>query len=549
MKKSLKIYLLSFIVGILFLIVLYSLIMNKVKNPEVQNLPYYTFRTLLRITVTLLISLAFGLSFGILVSMSKKASMIITPTFNIMQSIPILGYFPAVLILFISFFPGRVIGLELASIFLLFTSMVWSIFFGVVGAIKSIPINIIDAAKAFNIKGLRFVTNVIIPAIIPALISGSILAWCDGWFFMIAAEYITYAGKIYSLPGLGSFLAKSVYVYSDTNLAIIILVLITAIVMFINHFTWHRLMDKVSSTGYMPLFKLGMFSLKEEKKLTKRRFQLHFKFRHKILPESKHKDYSLRQIIISVSIVALIFLIAIYTINKGILNLKTIKESILVPETFNLPVYTFFTLSRLTIAYLISLCLAILMGVLAAEHKKFATIFYPLYDIGQAVPILALFPILFVYLSQIFGGRMGLEITAIIMLVLDMIWYMFLNVVAAVKSIPEETREVSKIFGFKGMNRIRHIILPAILPALITGSLLSWGTGWNTIIFAEYMPHGKEPLSIPGLGSFLSKEGYEKGNTILLVFILFIISTIIILMEKFIWDKLLSKTKKYEIEA
>jgi NitT/TauT family transport system permease protein len=427
--------------------------------------------------------------------------------------------------------------------------MVWSIFFGVVGAIKSIPINIIDAAKAFNIKGLRFVTNVIIPAIIPALISGSILAWCDGWFFMIAAEYITYAGKIYSLPGLGSFLAKSVYVYSDTNLAIIILVLITAIVMFINHFTWHRLMDKVSSTGYMPLFKLGMFSLKEEKKLTKRRFQLHFKFRHKILPESKHKDYSLRQIIISVSIVALIFLIAIYTINKGILNLKTIKESILVPETFNLPVYTFFTLSRLTIAYLISLCLAILMGVLAAEHKKFATIFYPLYDIGQAVPILALFPILFVYLSQIFGGRMGLEITAIIMLVLDMIWYMFLNVVAAVKSIPEETREVSKIFGFKGMNRIRHIILPAILPALITGSLLSWGTGWNTIIFAEYMPHGKEPLSIPGLGSFLSKEGYEKGNTILLVFILFIISTIIILMEKFIWDKLLSKTKKYEIEA
>jgi NitT/TauT family transport system permease protein len=189
------------------------------------------------------------------------------------------------------------------------------------------------------------------------------------------------------------------------------------------------------------------------------------------------------------------------------------------------------------------------MGVLAAEHKKFATIFYPLYDIGQAVPILALFPILFIYFSQVFGGRLGLEITAIIMLVLDMIWYMFLNVVTAVKSIPEETREVSKIFGFKGINRIRNIILPAILPAIITGSILSWGTGWNTIIFSEYMPYGKEVLSIPGLGSFLSKEGYEKGNTILLVLILFIISTIIILMEKFIWDKLLSKTKKYEIEA
>lgn len=153
MKKSLKSYLSSFIIGLLFLIALYSVIMSKVKNPEINNLPYYTFRTLLRITVTLVISLVFGLSFGILVSMSKKASMIITPTFNIMQSIPILGYFPAVIILFISLFPGRQFGIELASIFLLFTSMVWAIFFGVVGAIKSIPLNIIDAAKAFNIKG------------------------------------------------------------------------------------------------------------------------------------------------------------------------------------------------------------------------------------------------------------------------------------------------------------------------------------------------------------------------------------------------------------
>jgi NitT/TauT family transport system permease protein len=549
MKKSLRIHIMFFILGILFLIVLYAIIMSSVKNPEIQNLPYYTFRTLLRITVTLAISLVFGLSFGILVSMSKKASMIITPTFNIMQSIPILGYFPAVIILLISLFPGRQVGLELASIFLLFTSMVWAIFFGVVGAVKSIPLNIIDAAKAFNIKGLRFITNVIIPAIIPAIIAGSILAWCDGWFFMIAAEYITYGGQNYPLPGLGYFLAKSAYVYKDTNLAIAILVLITAIVIFINHFTWHRLMEKVSSTGYMPMFRLGLFNLKHEKKIVRKNIRFHFKFRHKILLASKHRGYSLKQKIIAGFIVFLIFLIAIYTINKGILNLKVIEESIFIPEIYNIPTYTFFTLSRLTIAYLISLAFAISMGVLAAEHKKFAMIFYPIYDIGQAIPILALFPILFIYLSQIFGGKLGLEITAITMLVFDMIWYMFLNVVSAVKSIPEETREVSKIFGFKGINRIRHIIIPAILPALITGSLLSWGTGWNTVIFAEYMPYGKEPLSVSGLGSLLSKEGYEEGNTIMLVFILFIISTIIILMEKFIWDKLLSTTKKYEIEA
>jgi len=311
--------------------------------------------------------------------------------------------------------------------------------------------------------------------------------------------------------------------------------------------TWHRLTEKVS--GYAPLIKMGFFGIPVSKKFKKKRFSLQFKFRHNIFPKSIMKVYSIYQRIISFIIVIAIFILVIFFIMREIPTIEVIKKSLFVPEIVNLPMYILFTLSRLTIAYIIALVIAIFMGILAAEKKKFAMIFYPLYDIGQAVPILALFPILFIYFSQTLGGRLGLEVTAITMLVLDMIWYMFLNITIAVKNIPEETREVSKIYGFKGMERIRHIILPAILPAIVTGSILAWGTGWNTVIFSEYMSSGKVVLSIPGLGSFLGKEGYEEGNTILLIFILFIISSIVILMEKFVWRKLLKKTEKYELEA
>ena len=546
MRKRTKIYFISFIAGIVILIFLYASIMTFIKNPEIVNLPYYTFRSLLRITIAYIFSLIFGLSFGILASTNKKFSAIITPTFDILQSIPILGYFPAAIMIIIAVIPGT-IGLELASIFLLFTSMVWSIFFGVVGAAKCIPVNILDAAKSFGIKGFQFVRHVMIPAIMPAIISGSFLAWCDGWFFMIAAEYITYSGQVHSLPGLGSFLAKSAYLYNDSTLAITILILVTFLVIFINYLTWHRLTEKAS--GYIPLIKLGFFTVPSYKKHKKKHFSLQFKFRHKIFPKFKMKVYSIHQRIISFVIVIVIFFFVIFSIMRKIPTVEIIKKSLFVPEIVNLPIYTFFTLSRLTIAYFIALAIAILMGILAAENKKFAMIFYPLYDIGQAVPILALFPILFIYFSQIFGGRLGLEITAITMLVLDMIWYMFLNITVAVKNIPDEIREVSKIYSFKGMKRISHIVLPAILPAIVTGSILAWGAGWNTVIFSEYMTSGKEVLSIPGLGSFLDKEGYEEGNTILLIFILFIISSIVIIMEKFVWRKLLVKTEKYETEV
>jgi NitT/TauT family transport system permease protein len=222
-------------------------------------------------------------------------------------------------------------------------------------------------------------------------------------------------------------------------------------------------------------------------------------------------------------------------------------------ELVYLPVLIAFTMGRLTVAYGISLVVAIGIGVLAAEHKRIAAVFYPLYDIGQGVPILALFPVLFLGLNQIIGiPRFALELTCITMLVLDMMWYIFLNIVSAMKNIPTEIREVGQLFGFKGLKRITHIVIPSILPSIVTGSILSWGTGWNTIIFAEYMPSTDPaipPLSVPGLGSLLDKAGYEYGNTILLVFLLAIVAIIVLSMEVFVWRRLLRKFEKYHVEA
>jgi NitT/TauT family transport system permease protein len=532
------------VLAFLLISLTFAFIMFYFKNPEIQNLPYYTFRTLLRITLTYFISLAFGLVFGILAGTNKTASKILVPIFDIAQSVPILGYFPAAVLFLIALFHGSEIGLELAAIFLLFTSMEWAIFFGVVGAIKNIPSNVVEAAKVFGLKGFAYIKHVIIPAIIPALIVASTLAWGDGWFFMIASEYISYGGKTYALPGLGSYLAKAAYEYGDLNLALALLALITFIVIVINHFTWHKLTEKASVLGYKPIFKFP-----SPEKIVSKRMHFHlskFYFRHNLLPSIRIEKYTRVQKLITLALIVVLISSFLFFFYQTIPSLETIKQAILIPEIYKLPIYILLTLVRLTLAFLISLAIALVMGFLAAENKIFARIFFPIYDIGQSVPILALFPIVFVYLSKFFGGYFGLELTAIIVLVADMIWYMFLNIVGALKSMPKETMEVAKLFGLKGIKKIKHIVLPSIIPAIVTGSILSWATGWNTIIFAEYMPYEKEVLSLPGLGSFLDRVAYEQGNTILLIFLLLIISSIVIFMEKFIWKKLIEKCEKYE---
>ena len=550
----------AFVAGLFAIVVAYWLVMSFVQNPEISSLPYYTLRTLLRITITLGISVAWGVSFGILASTNKTASIILVPFIDLLQSIPILGYFPGVILFFISLFQGNEIGIELSAMLLLFTSMAWAIFFGVVGAIKGIPANINDSAQSFGLTGLKHIRHVILPAVAPALISGATLAWGDGWFFMIVAEYVVYLGRVYSVPGLGSYLAKAAYVYNDLNLSVILLVLITAIVFYINFLTWHRLMERASAGTYKPAVKIGLSGVGKLGTVGPRWLHLGDRIHRPkslILASKWLKKYTrLEKAIALILTLVAVFAIVYFAVGQ-IPSVEVFQQAFADPEFANLPIYTALTLGRLSVAYVISLGIALGMGVLAAEHKKFAVIFYPIYDIGQAVPILALFPIFFIALSRVFGGFLGLEITAIVILVLDMIWYMFLNVVSAVKSIPSEMKEVGHLFGFKGFKRVTHLVIPAILPAIVTGSILSWGTGWNTIIFAEYMPYemvqfGGQPLMLPGLGSYLDKTGYlppPKGNPIRLLFLLGVIAAIVLLMEGLVWRRLLRKFEKYHVEV
>jgi len=557
-------YLISFIGGLVILCIMTWLIVTSMGyNEEIRSLPLYTFSTVFRIAITLLISVAWGISFGILAATNKWASLILTPFIDLLQSIPILGYFPMVIGFLFALGPW---GIELSVIILLFTSMAWAIFFGVLGAIRGIPTNVVESARSFGLTGWRYVRHVILPAITPAVVSGANLAWCDGWFFMIAAEYIQYKGKVVTPPsgGLGSLLAMAAYKWQDMNLAIILLVFITFIVVYFNTLTWHRLMERASTGTFKPVFRMdlsgvGKLGIAGARATSWLHFgRLHWPKAFSIASQRLRKYSHIEKIIAAALAFTAIFIV-LYTVFGQFPTTDIIRKSFVDPnlwsgsasavkELGSLPLLIAMTMGRLTIAYGISLVVAIGMGVLAAEHKRFATVFYPLYDVGQGVPILALFPVLFLGLKGLIGiDYVALELTCIIMLVLDMIWYMFLNIVSAVKNIPTEIREVGQLFGFKGMKRITHLVIPSILPSIVTGSILSWGTGWNTIIFAEYLPSTN--LSVPGLGSLLDKAGYEYGNTVVLIFLLGIVAAIVLSMEAFVWRRLLRKFEKYHVEV
>src|SRR5579863_8668747 len=216
----------------------------------VMYVPWYALLSLGRVAFVYFIALGVGLGFGILAATNKAAEQVLVPLFDIGQSVPILGYFPVVLTFLILVFPHGV-GNEIGADFLLFTAMEWDIFFGVVGAVKHIPRSVEEAARGYGFTGSNHLRYVVLPAVLPALLSASVLAWNDGWTFDVASEFVQFANTAgvlttYSVTGLGSYIELAT---RQGQIAVSWYgVLVMGEIIFIsNQLIWHALQNRVAT--------------------------------------------------------------------------------------------------------------------------------------------------------------------------------------------------------------------------------------------------------------------------------------------------------------
>ena len=189
---------------------------------------------------------ALGLSFlvatiiGITAARKPLASKVIIPILDILQSVPILGFFPAAIAFFIAIFNGSPIGIELAAIFLIFTSMVWNMIFSVYESVLSIPSELLETTYVYRANPILQLRRLYLPASVPKLIYNSIVSWAGGWYFLTAAEIISLGSKTFTLQGLGSLLGNSVssgqYIQALVALATLI-----SIIMLTDFFFWRPL--------------------------------------------------------------------------------------------------------------------------------------------------------------------------------------------------------------------------------------------------------------------------------------------------------------------
>ena len=76
------------------------------------------------------------------------------PVLDILQSVPILGFLSFTVVFFMSLFPGRVLGAELAAIFAIFTSQAWNMAFSLYQSLKTVPADLDEATRSYRLTAL-----------------------------------------------------------------------------------------------------------------------------------------------------------------------------------------------------------------------------------------------------------------------------------------------------------------------------------------------------------------------------------------------------------
>lgn len=520
---------------------------------EASELPTYTFFSVLRMFIAYLLSVLFSLTYGRYASKNKKAEKIMIPLLDVFQSIPILSFLPVVVLSLRVIFPQG-IAAEIGSIVLIFTSQVWNMTFSWYQTLTTIPKDLKEASKIFRLNSwLRFKT-LEFPFGGISFIWNSIMSWAGGWFFLMASEIFTVGDKDFRLPGLGSYLQEAAN-QNDHTAILMGLATLVFVIILLDQFVWRPLL------AWSDRFKLEMtesdnppqswfYNALQEAKLTT------FFNKHLIQPIWNFFDSKFDKVesqkqneangnnkknIFSYIFKAIFYAILLYGLYRGIKLL--VKLDFL--EIQEIGVSLIATFLRVAAALIIALSWTLVVGVLIGTNRKFANFMQPIVQILASIPATALFPIIVLVIIKL---PYGLNIAAILLMLLGTQWYLLFNIIAGASSIPQELKYTSKLLQLKSFSKWRVLILPSIFPYIITGAIAASGGAWNASIVSEYVKFGGETLQTTGIGALIA-DSTAKGNYPLLLASTLVMIITVVLLNRFLWRKLYAiAEEKYKMD-
>jgi NitT/TauT family transport system permease protein len=507
---------------------------------EPGALPEYALRTVLRMFIALGVSIAFSLGYAALAAKSRTAEKILIPALDILQSVPILGFLSITVTGFIALFPGRLLGVECAAIFAIFTSQAWNMTFSLYQSFRTVPIELGEAARMYHLGPWARFWRLEVPHAMPGFIWNMMMSMSGGWFFVVASEAITVGGETVTLPGVGSYIAEAIrherldaIFYAILTMLLVILaydqLLFRPLLAWAQKFKNESLGEEELARPWFLVMiqKAGLFALGRDlwgrvRPLLARVAPLVPARRAIGSSTSPRSGWAIDALILLGAVAGAAWIVT-YVI-----------EGVGAEEIGHVFLVGLITALRVLVLIALASLVWVPVGVWIGLQPTLAQRAQAVVQFLAAFPANLFFPVAVVLILRY---RLDPEIWVSPLMILGTQWYILFNVIAGASAIPAELRYAAQNLGVRRWLRWRRILLPAIFPAYVTGALTAAGGSWNASIVSEVARWGDQTIEATGIGAYIAKVT-DSGDIPRVLLGVGVLCLYVILFNRLLWRRL-----------
>lgn len=138
------------------------------------------------------------------------------------------------------------------------------------------------------------------------------------------------------------------------------------------------------------------------------------------------------------------------------------------------------SLIRVFWGFLLALAVALPVGLALGSFKTVEAMGRPLVEIFRPIPPLAWVPV-FLMVFRSFWGPIGIVFIGVFFPIM-------LNVVFGVRNVDQKLVDAARTLGAKKGAVFTKVVIPTVIPYMMTGVKVGLGVGWMCIVAAEMMP-------------------------------------------------------------
>jgi NitT/TauT family transport system permease protein len=514
--------------------------------PEVSldpaNLPYYAGRSTLRMFIALGASLIFTFIYGYIAAKSRRAERVLIPLLDVLQSVPVLGFLSITVTGFIALFPGSLVGLEMASIFAIFTSQVWNMTFSFYHSLRSLPRELDEAVTLYRLPRWQRFLRLEVPASTIGLLWNAMMSFGGGWFFVSASEAISVLNQEYTLPGIGSYVAAAI-IAEDLGALLLAVLTMGVVIVLVDQLFWRPLV------AWADKFKLERSAAAEAPRSWVLNILLASRIPSTISAAISPIGETLSNIVArrfpalgvqakqsnrvtSDHVYNSVLLAAVVVL--GVIGMDFVLREVGIDEVVQTLLMGFATFLRVLVLVVVSTVIWVPVGVAIGFNPRLSQLAQPVVQFLASFPANFLFPF-----ATIFFIRTGIELNwgGILLMSLGAQWYILFNSIAGAMSIPSDLREMARNMGVRGWQLWRSLIIPGIFGAWVTGGITASGGAWNASIVAEVVGWGDTTLRAYGLGAYIA-TATEVGDWPRIVLGVGLMCVFVVALNRLFWRQL-----------